>query len=214
MSVRAGKAHSWSTVARLAWRYLWRNHRRTLIMLAAIAVGSWAMIIMIALMRGMVDDMVDNSVRNFLGHVQIHHPDYRDDPSIVNRVPPPPEQLREYLQANDLQWTGRIRVPAVISSERESLGVELMGVMPEREQVISLIPNQIERGEFLSTPDGNGIVIGAKLAARLDTELGKRVVIMTQDPNNNIADRGFPIVGIYSGNRATNARGGRESVGN
>jgi len=43
---------------RLAWRNLWRNYRRTLIMLAAITVGAWAMIFMTALMRGMVDEMV------------------------------------------------------------------------------------------------------------------------------------------------------------
>lgn len=192
------KTHSTGVVAVLAWRYLWRNHRRTLIMLSAISIGAWAMIIMIAFTRGMVDDMVNNTVQNFLGHVQIHNPAYRDDPSIVNRIPPPSAEVQRYLDDHHLQWTGRIRVPAVISSERESLGVELMGVMPAREQAMSLIPNQIEVGEFLQSRDSNGIVIGAKLARRLDTQLGKRVVIMSQDPDNNIADRGFPIVGIYT----------------
>ena len=32
---------------------------------------------------------------------------------------------------------------------------------------------------------------------RLETDLGKRVVIMSQDPENNIAERGFRIVGIF-----------------
>ena len=45
-------------VALLAWRNLWRNHRRTTIMLMAISVGVWAMIFMTALTRGMVDQMV------------------------------------------------------------------------------------------------------------------------------------------------------------
>ena len=46
--------HMFAVLARLAWRNLWRNHRRTLIMLAAITLGVWAMIFMTALMRGMV----------------------------------------------------------------------------------------------------------------------------------------------------------------
>ncbi len=70
----------------LAWRNLWRNHRRTLIMLAAITVGVWAMIFMTALMRGMVDDMLLNGIRSLPGEVQIHHPEYRDDPSINNSI--------------------------------------------------------------------------------------------------------------------------------
>jgi len=54
----------------LSWRNLWRNHRRTLIMLAAISVGVWAMIFMTALMRGMVDDMLHQGIRNLPGHIQ------------------------------------------------------------------------------------------------------------------------------------------------
>ena len=76
-----------SAVFTLAWRNLWRNHRRTTIMLAAITVGVWAMIFMTALMRGMVDDMILNSIRSLPGEVQIHHPAYRDDPSINNSIP-------------------------------------------------------------------------------------------------------------------------------
>ena len=39
--------------------------------------------------------------------------------------------------------------------------------------------------------------MGRKLVEKLETGLGKRVVIMSQDPENEIADRGFRIVGIF-----------------
>ena len=32
---------------------------------------------------------------------------------------------------------------------------------------------------------------------RLETRLGKRVVVMSQDPDNAIADRGFRVVGVF-----------------
>jgi ABC-type lipoprotein release transport system permease subunit len=41
-------------------------------------------------------------------------------------------------------------------------------------------------------------VIGHKLAETLETGLGKRVVLMSQDPDNDIADRGFRVVGLFS----------------
>ena len=66
-------SHSLAVVATLAWRNLWRNHRRTLIMLLAIATGVWAMLCLSALMRGMTDQMVRNGLHTLPGEVQGHH---------------------------------------------------------------------------------------------------------------------------------------------
>ena len=182
----------------LAWRNLWRNHRRTLIMLTAITVGVWAMIFMTALMRGMVDDMLLNGIRSLPGEVQIHHPDYRDDPSINNSIAPPGVELLEALQIPQVTaWTSRVRVPAVISSERDTRGVVLLGIEPDSEQQVSFDADTISEGRFLEDSSDKGLVIGAKMADHLETDLGKRVVVMSQDPDNDIADRGFRIVGIY-----------------
>jgi ABC-type lipoprotein release transport system permease subunit len=185
-------------VARLAWRNLWRNHRRTLIMLAAVAVGVWAMMFMTALMRGMVNDMIRDAVKSLPGHVQVHHPEYRDDPSVVNSMAMPAGELLVALSGPEVvAWAPRVRVPAVISSERESRGVTLVGIDPELESPISFVAESMAEGRFLESPSDSGLIIGAKLADTLDTALGKRVVLMSQDPDNEIADRGFRVVGIF-----------------
>ena len=181
---------------KLGWRNLWRNPRRTIIILAAISLGVWAMIFMTALMRGMVDQMVKTGTETFVGHVQVHHADYRSDPSIVNSIAPPSEELKQALNTARA-WTTRVRVPAVISSERESRGITLMGINPAREAPMSFIASSIAAGRYLKSPDDDGLIIGKKLAEELDTELGKRVVLMSQDPDNNIVDRGFRITGVY-----------------
>ena len=183
----------------LAWRNLWRNHRRTLIMLGAVVVGVWAMIFMTALKMGMVNDMIEDSISVLPGHVQVHHPDYLDDPNITNLLPMTDEAIAETFQpAGFLAWTTRIKVPAVLSSERESRGVPLLGIDPQREEVMSFVDYDAVDGRFLEGPDDDGLVIGRKLAETLETELGKRVVLMSQDPDNDIADRGFRVVGLFS----------------
>lgn len=188
----------------LAWRNLWRNHRRTTIMLTAITVGVWAMIFMTALMRGMVDDMLLNGIRSLPGEVQIHHPQYRDDPSINNSMPAPAGELLEVLKIPEITaWTSRVRVPAVISSERDSRGIVLLGVEPSTELQVSFDSDSIREGRFLEDSHDKGLVIGAKMAEHLETRLGKRVVVMSQDPDNNIADRGFRVVGIYKAKLAS-----------
>jgi len=185
-------------LAMLAWRNLWRNHRRTIIMISAITVGVWAMIFMTALMRGMVNDMLRGGIQTLPGHVQIHHPGFRDDPSVNNLIPATGTALDEIFSDNGLEpWASRVKVPAVISSERESRGVTLFGIDPAAEAQITFVADDIAEGRYLEDEADSGVVIGRKLADKLDTRLGKRVVLMSQDPDNEIADRGFRIVGIY-----------------
>ena len=183
----------------LSWRNLWRNYRRTLIMLLAITVGVWAMIFMTALLRGMVDNMVRTGLSVLPGHVQIHAAAYRDDPSVTHGMPTPAQALLGILNGQQVvAWTGRIKVPAMISSEQDNRGVTLLGVDPKGELALGFDPADIAEGRFLNGSDERGIVIGKKLMERLETRLGKRVVVMSQDPENAIADRGFRVVGVFT----------------
>jgi ABC-type lipoprotein release transport system permease subunit len=194
--------HMFGILLRLAWRNLWRNHRRTLIMLLAIVLGTWAMIFMTALMRGMVSQMVADGISVLPGHVQVHHPDYRDDPSIANLIAISDEELSERFgsSADFLAWATRIRVPAVITSEYESRGVTLLGVDPLQERGLTFVDYDAVEGRFLESADDTGVVIGRKLATTLNTRVGKRIVLMSQDPENEIADRGFRVVGLFDAN--------------
>jgi ABC-type lipoprotein release transport system permease subunit len=188
-------------LSRLAWRYLWRNHRRTIVMLGAISVGAWAMIFMTALTRGMVDQMIADGISVIPGHVQIHNPDYLDDPSVSNRIALTDTELTQrFGDAGFDAWASRVRVPAVITSERESRGVTLLGIDPDAERTFSFVDYDAVDGRFLEDPEDKGVVIGAKLADTLETEVGKRIVLMSQDPDNDIADRGFRVVGLFHAN--------------
>lgn len=188
-------------LSRLAWRYLWRNHRRTIVMLGAISIGAWAMIFMTALTRGMVDQMISDGISVIPGHVLIHNPGYLDDPSISNRILLSEAELEErFANAGFTEWASRVRVPAVITSERESRGVTLLGIDPAAERGFSFVDYDAVDGRFLEGADDNGVVIGAKLARTLETEVGKRIVLMSQDPDNDIADRGFRVVGLFHAN--------------
>jgi len=190
----------YSMLITVAWRNLWRNHRRSLIMLAAIAIGLWGMIWMTALMRGMVDQMIDDAISTLSGHIQIHARGYLDDPSIEHLIAavedtPALEALLHSPQVT--AWSQRIRVPAVIRSERDVYGITLVGIDPQREQGLSFIADSVVAGEYLQSVDDRHVLLGRKLAEQLETKLGRRIVLMSQDPDNNIAERGFRIGGIY-----------------
>ncbi len=182
----------------LAWRNLWRYPRRTAIILLAISLSIWSMLSFAALMRGMMEQQIDNTIRNLVGHISIYAPDYRDDPVINHSLSPPDGHLLELLNKEPVKaWTTRIRVPAVISSERESIGLTLVGIDPIREQGLSFIADTVTQGHYLQNINDKGIILGRKLVERLETRLGKRVVLMSQNQANEIVERGFRVVGIF-----------------
>jgi ABC-type lipoprotein release transport system permease subunit len=142
--------HRLKILAMLAWRNLWRNHRRTAIMLGAISVGVWAMIFMTALTQGMVAEMIRDGISALPGHVQVHHPEYRDDPNITNLLPQSGAEIEELFgPAGFDAWSSRIKVPAVVTSEYDSRGVTLLGIDPSAERNMIFVDYDAVEGRFL-----------------------------------------------------------------
>jgi ABC-type lipoprotein release transport system permease subunit len=78
-----------------------------------------------------------------------------------------------------------------------------VGIDPAREKGLSFIAGAVREGRGLVGPDGDGVLVGRKLADRLGTGLGRRVVVMSQARDHSVADRGFPIVGVYDADRSS-----------
>ena len=189
---------SLSLLVTLGWRNLWRHMKRTLVILFAITLGIWFMIISAGMMIGIVEQQLQDTIFNLTGHAQIHHPKFRDDPAIEHSMPAPTDNMRQVLNSREVkQWSTRVRLPAIIMSERESRGVMLVGIDPGREQGLSFIGKPVVEGRALESMDDNGIIIGRRMAEKLETRVGKRIVIMSQDKDNEVADRGFRIVGLF-----------------
>ncbi|MBN2429537.1 MAG: ABC transporter permease [Deltaproteobacteria bacterium] len=183
----------------LAWRNIWRNPKRTLILLTAIVIGVWSMIFLGALMRGISDQMVRNGIANLTGHVQIHLRGYRNDPVVENSILQP-GKLEEVLAGalpKEAHWTERVRVYAVASNARHSIGVTLVGIDSAREAQVSFIGSAVTQGDYLQPGKGNGILIGQSLAEKFKTELGKKLVLMALDSKGDNASRAFRISGIF-----------------
>jgi ABC-type lipoprotein release transport system permease subunit len=185
---------------RLGWRNIWRNPRRTAVILTAVIIGIWSMIFLGALMRGIAEQMIHTGIATLTGHIQVHHPGFRDDPVVENSIMNPKtlETTLNKALPPEAHWTPRIRVNATASNARYSEGITMVGIMPETEKKVSFIGQAIKEGRYLKDDDNYGILIGKALADKMETRLGKKLVLMSQDTERNIASRAFHIVGIYS----------------
>ncbi|PQP34185.1 ABC transporter permease, partial [Desulfobacteraceae bacterium SEEP-SAG9] len=95
----------------LGWRNIWRNPRRTLIIMTAVIIGVWSMIFLGGLMRGIADQMVRNGIATLTGHIQVHHNGYRSDPVVENSMSEPQavETAIKKLLPAGTHWTSRVR---------------------------------------------------------------------------------------------------------
>ncbi|MFW2366507.1 MAG: ABC transporter permease [Desulforhopalus sp.] len=183
----------------IGWRNLWRNPRRTLIILTAIIVGIGSMIVLSALMRGMVDGMVDNAINNLVGHIRIEDPDYRVDPSIVNKIDNPRQLLEGLtpLLPPGTRVVRRIKVDGMLSTSREHLGVVIVGIVPEDEVGVSFIGRPVHRGRKIEKEEHNGILVGQALLERIGTEVGRKLVLVSQNQESDNVSKAFRIRGVY-----------------
>ncbi len=183
----------------MAWRNIWRNPRRTTVILIAVVIGVWSMIFLGALMRGMVDGMIKNGISTLTGHIQIHHEGYRKDPVIDNSmldVDKLDAVLTEVLPEG-AKYAKRIRVNTIASNARHSAGLTLVGIEPEKEKGISFIGEGVVEGRLLKPDEKRGIIIGKALLDKFETKIGRKLLIMTQDTQNEIASKSFKIVGVF-----------------
>ena len=184
---------------RLAWRNIWRNPRRTLVVLVAIVIGIWSMIVLGALMRGMETGMVANGIRTLTGNLKIQHHGFRQDPVIDNSIRSikPIEKTLGHILPDSAAWSPRIRLTAVAANARHTKGVTLVGIDPEKEKRVSFIGEAVVRGRYLTSQDANRALIGRALADDMQTRVGKKLIITTRDAEGQLVSKAFRIIGIY-----------------
>ena len=149
----------------LGWRNIWRNRRRTLVILTAVVIGVWSMIFLSSLMRGVADQFISNGIKTLTGHIQVHHTGYREDPVVENSIKDPAgvEAVLTAVLPPEAQWAPRVRVNAVASNARHSTGITMVGIDPSQEAGVSFIGEAITEGRYLKTADPYGIVVGKAL---------------------------------------------------
>jgi ABC-type lipoprotein release transport system permease subunit len=183
----------------LAWRNVWRNPRRTAVILIAVIIGVWSMIVLNALSRGFVENLVDNGISTLTGHIQILAPLYHQDPVVENSIlqPTPIERILETRLPPGSVWAPRVNVGAIASNARHSAGVTLVGIVPDREARLSFIGRSVDQGKYLEPGDDEGILVGEALLKDFETRLGYKLVLMAQGTDGQIESRAFLIRGVY-----------------
>ncbi|MCY4096271.1 MAG: FtsX-like permease family protein [Gammaproteobacteria bacterium] len=182
-------------VLQLALRNIWRQRRRNGLVLFAIVVSVGGVFVMNSLARGMERDFLRFSIENLRGHIKILAPNQLDEPGLRYSIPID-TNLSVLTRPEIESWTPRLRSPAVIMSERETRGVEIVGIDPTHESH-SFIEDLVVDGEAITDTEDQHLLIGRSLADELKTGLGRRLVVLMTGPDDNAIETGFRVLGIF-----------------
>ena len=187
----------WRMLARIGLRNLLRHRRRNGLLLISVVTAVASVTFLNALMRGVQVDMFNSARENLNGDWLIVAAGYHDDPGLQQGFVPDPAALAALRQREGTAFVQRLRTPAVILSERETRGVELVGIDPA-EETFSVISRVQLEGAFPDGPQPRGIVLGQALADELQTRIGKRVVLVFRDGSGVSHEAGFPVTGLFN----------------
>ena len=150
-----GGRHGSQGVWVLAWRNLWRNRRRTWLTCGGIAFAVWLLVFALSMQNGTFEIMIDNGARLALGHVQLQHPEYSDDPRLEYTISGSDELLNEINGIDGVQLAvPRVQAFALMSFGDRSFGAQLMGVDAATTPTWSLIHGMACARHSSLIPDG------------------------------------------------------------
>jgi putative ABC transport system permease protein len=185
----------------LAWRNVWRNKARSLIIMASVSIGLFAGLFVLGLYEGILRARVRTVIDWEVAHLQIHHPHFKDDydPALTLT------DLQQLMQVlNETQEIKKVASRSItqgmLATTTGSAGVQIVGIIPDVEDGVSGMTSKLIEGEGLSVKKKNGILVGKKLADKMKLKLGAKLVLTFTDQESNITAGAFRVSGIYKTN--------------
>jgi len=182
----------------LAWKNIWRNKKRSLIIITAITLGLWAGLFSVAVMIGSWDTTVNSTIDRNLSHIQIHTKEFKDESLTSHYIPDGNKLAGKISHLKEVKdVTSRVLIEGMASSPNSSRGVNIVGVDASREKNVTTVADYIIKGEYFIGIKRNPILVGEKLAYKLGLKLHSKMILSFQSIDTTLTYAAFRIVGIY-----------------
>jgi ABC-type lipoprotein release transport system permease subunit len=182
----------------LAWKNIWRNKKRSFIVIIALTFGLLGGLFSGAVMMGMGESLVNLAIDRDLSHIQIHKPLYERDRDINAYIPGGYKMLEDIRKMEHFKaLSGRTLIDGMGASPASTYGIRIVGINPNDAKNTTSISGQIIEGSYEGLNKRNSIVIGEKLAKRLNLKLRSKIILSFEGIKESIVYNSCRIVGIY-----------------
>jgi putative ABC transport system permease protein len=173
----------------LAWRNLVRQKRRTLLMGSVVAFGFAAFALAGGFIAQSFEGLKEGTIRS-VGHLQIvdRRAVSRNEEATLEFGLKDADRAQE-IAASDPAVDAvlpRIEFVGLATNGAKSVPYLGLGVDPKPEISASLAGELVVAGRYLSTPDGEDVVLGTGLASALGVKTGDRITLMATTPDGSL----------------------------
>ncbi|MBU0479958.1 MAG: FtsX-like permease family protein [Proteobacteria bacterium] len=183
---------------KIAFRNIFRHKRRS-ILTGMMMAGAFVLFsLSFGFVDGGYDMIIDMFTRDRTGHVQVHVKGYLDKHSLYKKINDV-ESVGAIIgnAAEVLAWAPRIYGPALAFAGRKTTALNLMGIDPDREPLVTRLREKVSEGSFVSDdPLAYEIILPAKTARILKIGLGDEVALISQAADGSPATELFTVVGL------------------
>lgn len=185
----------------ISWRNIWRNKVRSLVIIFSIALGIFAGVISASFFKGMANQRINKVINTELSYIQIHNPGFEQTSDFANFITNAKQIKDEVIKIPNVTGVSRrMSIQSMVASAETASGVKISGIFPENEKAVTNISTKIIDGKYFEGISRNPVVIGEKLAKKLNVKVRSKIILTIQDIDNNITSGAFRIAGIYSTN--------------
>ena len=190
------------TLIKIGWRNIWRNKKRSLVVILSIVLGLYGGLIISSLMITLNSQRMNTAINTYLADIQIHDKEFSREYSLgdtISNISYLEEKLKKDNRVK--AYSKRAVINGMLSNSTGSYGVNVLGVNPESERKVTNVYTKIIEGDYFESKRSNTMIVGKKLAEKLNLRLKSKVVVAFQDVNGDITSLLFRIEGIFkSGN--------------
>jgi len=186
-----------SILYRVAWRNLWRNRRRTIVLMLSVATGVFCFLGTMTFMDGFAVRMIQSTIQLQGGHILVAKEGFNKNPTVQSRIRDADQVDSALVDIPDATRLEIVRATGMASTAEQATGVTVLGVNPEAEKAVPIVSGSLVEGRFLSLDEKNDIVIGEALAERLKVRLDEKIVLMANDVYNDVGAGAFRVAGIF-----------------
>ncbi|MFA5879420.1 MAG: FtsX-like permease family protein [Candidatus Margulisiibacteriota bacterium] len=182
----------------IAFRNILANKRKSIITIILSILCTIFVTFSFALTEGTHLKMIKDSVETYTGYLMVVGTNYINKPNYDNLIYNLTDVEKIVHQDNRIVKSApRLETFALFSSQMDSLGGMLIGIVPEQEQYLSRIKKSIYKGRYLETTTKPEAIIGEDLADKLKIKIGDQLTYLSNALDSSIAADNLQIIGLF-----------------